>query len=93
METRKIEFDEDIIVASVVSPCRQGDFIYVICKTKIRFLKLKKMLKDYLSSKRGIFTHKGIVVMSVDNRLNIYSYFDKIILFKDKHGRQGKIEL
>jgi hypothetical protein len=83
-----IEFDEDLIVANIVTPCRKGEFIYVICKTKYRRQKLRKILKDYLSSKRGVFTHTGIVITTTDDRECVHKYVDTIITFKDNHGRR-----
>ncbi len=76
MEIIKFNSDdfEEQLSKVVVSPCRKGNFIYVECSNKKISVRVKKLLKELLSYKRGIFTWKGIVVVST--KKNVYTNFN-----------------
>lgn len=79
----------DICFEKIVSVCRKGKFIFVICDGKDCRNKVIKEIKKHLSSYRGLFTHKGIVaVVSKKTDLDVEKYFDnEITLERESNGR------
>jgi len=73
-----IKADLDVLYEKVIKPCRKGAFIYLLCgKREKKFVKLgfKKFKIPY---KRGIYSWKGIIIISSYLDEEYESYFDKI---------------
>jgi len=90
VEVQSITWSEDTVINNIVNPCRAGKFIYVICNSKKKYILLKATLKDYLSFKRGLFTYKGIVAFTTNDRKEFYNNFDLVIKFEEHNGRPKK---
>lgn len=91
----EIEYDETAIFEHVIKPCRSGEWVYLICGTTRRYVELRKTLKDYLSFKRGLFTFKGILFLTIEKRNEVINCVDRIIEIRknDGKGRSKKIPL
>lgn len=69
-------------IKSIADECRKGRFLYVQCEKKF-YPKVRKLLMEFLSYKRGIFTWKGIVILS--KQPNVFTnYFDKEIILSGR---------
>ena len=74
------------LVRDVVKPCRKGLFLYVNCETRPIYKRAKKVLSEHLSNMRGVFSWKGLVVLSMKKmESNFKTYFDmEITIWKKK---------
>lgn len=89
----KIEYDETAIFEEAVKPCRRGEWVYLICGSTRRYVELRKTLKDYLSFKRGLFTFKGILFLTIEKRNEVVNCVDRIIEIRKRDDKNKKIPL
>lgn len=76
---KEVCLSPDDVYNEIIRPCRKGQYIYVICDSENLAKKLKRLLKAHLSDYRGVFTWKGIVVISLTEAYYSNTYFDEII--------------
>lgn len=65
--------------------CKQGYFIFMVCDTKKLRVDIKKILiQNRITEKRGVYTYKGIIVLTTDIHKAKSEYFDMRVLWKKK---------
>lgn len=72
--------NDENVFNELITPCKKGQFIFVLLKNKKSIKELKLILKGYkFPSKRGLFCWKGIIVLGLVLFPEWEQYFDKII--------------
>jgi hypothetical protein len=75
-----MELNDKNVFNSLIQPCKQGKFMFVLCKDKKSVKILRALLKEYkIPNKRGCYMWKGIIVIGVQLLEEWKVYFDKII--------------
>ena len=79
IKTIKQKMDEKEILNNLVKETAKGNYIAVLLKDEKEYKSLVKILKNYMSFKRGIFVKKkGLVVLFIYE-----TFFDDIFLYKN----------
>ncbi len=91
MKELRINFLENNIVEYVIKPCRKGKFIFIVCSNNSQRIQIKKIFKKFrISNKRGIWSWRGIIVVTTKDYNDCFSYFDIVIhLIGDKKSERA----
>ena len=82
--------DVEVFCDQIVKECKKGQFLFVVCDTKsLRFFVRKELIRNRVTEKRGIYSYKGIIVLTLDKQKSYNKYFDKRhVCLKDKRKQK-----
>lgn len=75
-----MKLNEENFFEEVVKPCKKGLTLFLLFSKKSDYVIIKKLFAEFkIPNKRGVWTWKGIVIVSPYFNSEFNKYIDKII--------------